>query len=109
MWHHSNKGNKGIKFTDDSLKCCVCFIEFESAVNNIAMSEDSSQIREYYSIIINSLSQIIKRNNGKIVKSLGDRLLCYFLNLSDINNEKAFEEVIECGLEILEKREDINK
>lgn len=109
MWHHSNKGNRGIKFTDDSLKCCVCFIGFESAVNNIAISEDSSQIREYYSIIINSLSQIIKRNNGKIVKSLGDRLLCYFLNLSDINNEKAFEEVIECGLEILEKREDINK
>src|SRR5918993_3560692 len=109
MWHHSNKGNKSIKFSDDSIKCCVCFIEFESAVNNIAMSEDSSQIREYYSIIINSLSQIIKRNNGKIVKSLGDRLLCYFLNFSDINNEKAFEEVIECGLEILEKREDINK
>jgi CheY-like chemotaxis protein len=109
MWHHSNKSNKSIKFTDDSLKCCVCFIEFESAVNNIAMSEDSSQIREYYSIIINSLSQIIKRNNGKIVKSLGDRLLCYFLNFSDIDNEKAFEEVIECGLEILEKREDINK
>jgi CheY-like chemotaxis protein len=110
MWHHSNKGNRGIKFTDDSIKCCVCFIEFESAaVSNIAMSEDSSQIREYYSIIINSLSQIIKRNNGKIVKSLGDRLLCYFLNFSDINNEKAFEEVIECGLEILEKREDINK
>jgi CheY-like chemotaxis protein len=110
MWHHSNKGNKSIKFSDDSIKCCVCFIEFESAaVNNIAMSEDSSQIREYYSIIINSLSQIIKRNNGKIVKSLGDRLLCYFLNFTDINNEKAFEEVIECGLEILEKREDINK
>src|ERR671910_463628 len=109
MWHHSNKGNKSIKFSDDSIKCCVCFIEFESAVNNIAMSEDSSQIREYYSIIINSLSQIIKRNNGKIVKSLGDRLLCYFLNFSDIDNEKAFEEVIECGFEILEKREDINK
>ena len=109
MWHHSNKGNKSIKFSDDSIKCCVCFIEFENAVNTIAMSEDSSQIREYYSIIINSLSQIIKRNNGKIVKSLGDRLLCYFLNFSDINNEKAFEEVIECGLEILEKREDINK
>src|SRR5688572_31072456 len=73
------------------------------------MSEDFSPIREYYSTIINSLSQIIKRNNGKIVKSLGDRLLCYFLNFSDINNEKAFEEVIECGFEILEKREDINK
>jgi CheY-like chemotaxis protein len=109
MWHHSNKGNKSIKFTDDSLKCCVFFIEFQSSINNTTIADDSSSIREYYSTVINSLSQIIKRNNGKIVKSLGDRLLCYFLNFSDLNNEKAFEEVIECGLEILEKREDINK
>ena len=109
MWHHSNKGNKSIKFTDDSLKCCVCFIEFESLINNSSLTYDSSHIREYYSTVINSISQIIKRNNGKIVKSLGDRLLCYFLNFSDINNEKAFEEVIQCGLEILEKREVLNK
>jgi two-component system, OmpR family, response regulator ChvI len=108
MWHHSNKGNKSIKFTDDSLKCCVCFIEFQGAINNTAIADDSSNIREYYSTVINSLSQIIKRYNGKIVKSLGDRLLCYFLNFSDLNNEKALEEVIECGLEILEKRENMN-
>jgi CheY-like chemotaxis protein len=109
MWHHSNKGNKSIKFTDDSIKCCVCFIEFQTAVNNLSLTYDPSHIREYYSTVINSLSEIIKRNNGKIVKSLGDRLLCYFLNFSDLNNEKAFEEVIECAFEILEKREDINQ
>jgi len=111
MWHHSNKGNKSIKFTDDSIKCCVCFIEFQSHMNNLISlthDNDSLHIREYYSIAINSLSQIIKHNNGKIVKSLGDRLLCYFLNFSDIDNEKAFEEVIECGFEILKKREEIN-
>ena len=109
MWHHSNKGNKSIKFTEDSLKCCVCFIEFESTIYNTALVEDHLQLREYYSIVINSLSQIINHHNGKIVKSLGDRLMCYFLNFSDLNNEKAFEDVIECGLEILEKREAINK
>ena len=112
MWHHSNKGNKSIKFTDDSIKCCVCFIEFQSHMNNlISLTDDndsSQHIKEYYSIVINSLSQIIKHNNGKIVKSLGDRLLCYFLNFSDIDNEKAFEQVIECGFEIQEKREEIN-
>ena len=109
MWHHSNKGNKSVKFTDDSLKCCVCFIEFESAIHNTVIADDSSNIREYYSTIINSLSEIIKRYNGKIVKSLGDRLLCYFLNFSDLDNEKALEDVIKCGFEILEKREDLNK
>jgi Adenylate and Guanylate cyclase catalytic domain len=109
MWHHSNKGNKNIKFTDDSIKCCVCFIEFLSPINNLISFNDSSQIRDYYCIVINSLSEIIKNSNGKVVKSLGDRLLCYFLNFSDIDNEKAFEEVIECGFEILEKREEINQ
>ena len=109
MWHHSNKGNKSVKFTDDSIKCCICFIEFESSINNIPIADDPSHVREYYSTVINSLSQIINRNNGKIVKSLGDRLLCYFLNFLDLNNEKAVEEVIQCGFEILEKREDINK
>ncbi|MGI9012495.1 MAG: response regulator [Nitrososphaeraceae archaeon] len=109
MWHHSNKGNKSVKFTDDPIKCCICFIEFESSINNIAIADDPSNVREYYSTVINSLSQIINRNNGKIVKSLGDRLLCYFLKFSDLNNEKAVEEVIQCGFEILEKREDINK
>ena len=103
MWHHSNKGKKNIKFTDDSIKCCVCFIEFESSINNITIAEDHLQIREYYSTVINSLSQIINRYNGKIVKNLSDRLLCYFLNFSDLNNEKAVEDVIQCGLEILEK------
>ncbi|HET7643104.1 MAG TPA: hypothetical protein VFK40_06320, partial [Nitrososphaeraceae archaeon] len=92
MWHHSNKGSKSIKFTDDSLKCCICFITFESLVNVNSLKYDSSQIREYYSIIINSLTKIVNSKNGKIVKSLGDRLLCYFLNFADINDEKAFEE-----------------
>jgi two-component system, OmpR family, response regulator ChvI len=109
MWHHSNKGNKSIKFTDDSLKCCICFTEFQSLINNSSLTYNSSHIREYYSTVINSLSQIINRNNGKIVKSLGDRLLCYFLNFLDLNNENALEEVIQCGFEILDKREDMNK
>ncbi len=109
MGHHSNKGNKSIKFTDDSIKCCVCFIEYESSINNTAIVDDPPNIREYYSIVINSLSQIINRYNGKIAKNLGDRLLCYFLNFSYLNNEKAVEEVIQYGLEILEKRENMNK
>ena len=53
MWHHGNKGNKSIKFTEDSLKCCVCFIEFESTLHNTSLVEDHLQLREYYSVVIN--------------------------------------------------------
>ena len=97
MRHYSNKGNKTVKFTDDSIKCCGCFKEFERSINNIAIADDPSHVREYYSTVINSLSQINKCNDGKIVKSLGDRLLYYFLN-SLGKNEKAFEEIIEYQL-----------
>lgn len=109
MWHCSNNGNKRVKFTDDSIKCCECFIKFENSGNNIAIADDPSHVRRYYSTVINSsLSIILKKNNGKVVKSIGNRVLCYFLNSLD-NNEKAFEIIIECVYKIIEKQNNINQ
>ena len=63
MWHHSNKGNKSVKFTDNSIKCCVCFLEFESAIHNIAIADDPSHVREYYSTVINPRYNILIQCN----------------------------------------------
>ena len=40
---------------------------------------------------------------------MGDSLLLYFPKTSDNKNEKAFREVIECGLEILDARHVVNQ
>jgi two-component SAPR family response regulator len=37
-------------------------------------------IRKYYSTFINSVSDIVKSSSGKVIKNIGDCLLCYFPN-----------------------------
>jgi len=67
-------------------------------------------IRKYYSTFINSMSDLIKSNNGKVIKNIGDRLLFYFPKTASHNkNEDAFREVIDCVSNILSERYKVNK
>ena len=70
--------------------------------------EGLNYIRRYYSIFINSVSDLVKSSNGKIVKNIGDCLLFYFPKTSNDKNENAFREVIEYALTVLNRRFSIN-
>jgi two-component SAPR family response regulator len=37
-------------------------------------------IRKYYSTFINSVSNLVKSSSGKVIKNIGDCILCYFPN-----------------------------
>ena len=41
------------------------------------------KIRKYYSVFLNSMSVIIKKYGGIIVKNIGDTLIIYFPKTSD--------------------------
>ena len=66
-------------------------------------------IRKYYSTFINSVSEIIKNYNGKVIKNIGDCLLFYFPKTTDVNHIGVFIEAIECGFKILDERHSINQ
>ena len=70
--------------------------------------EGFDYIRRYYSTFINSVSDLVKSSNGKVVKNIGDCLLFYFPKTSNDKNENAFREVIEYALTVLNKRFSIN-
>ena len=70
--------------------------------------EGLDYIRRYYSTFINSVSDLVKSNNGKVVKNIGDCLLFYFPKTSNDKNENAFREVIEYALTVLKRRFSIN-
>ena len=70
--------------------------------------EGLDYIRRYYSTFINSVSDLVKSNNGKVVKNIGDCLLFYFPKTSNDKNENAFREVIEYALTVLNRRFSIN-
>jgi CheY-like chemotaxis protein len=54
------------------------------------------KIRKYYSVFLNSMSAIIKKHGGIIIKNVGDSLIFYFPETSDCTNRSAFWNVIEC-------------
>ncbi len=103
-----NFSSKGIRFSGDSIKSCVGFIDLVDSTKNTITMEGLDCIRKYYSTFINSVSAIVKSSNGRIVKNIGDCLLFYFPKTSNDQNENFFREVIECALKILETRYGLN-
>ena len=103
-----NFSSKGIRFSGDSIKSCVGFIDLLDSPKNTITMEGLDYIRRYYSTFINSLSNLVKSSNGRVVKNIGDCLLFYFPNTSNEKNEHSFREVIECVLKILDNRYSLN-
>ena len=104
-----NFSSKGIRFSGDSIKSCVCFIDLVDSTKNTIIMDGLEYTRKYYSTFINTVSDLFKSSNGKIIKNMGDCLLVYFPKTSDPNSVEAFSEVIECGFRILDKRFSINQ
>ena len=104
-----NFASKGIRFSGDAIKSCVGFIDLVDSTKNTITMDNLEAIRKYYSTFINSVSEIIKNYNGKVIKNIGDCLLFYFPKTSDSNNSDLFKEAIECGFKILDARQSVNE
>jgi hypothetical protein len=102
--------SEGIRFSGDSIKSCVGFIDIVDSTKNIVMMEGFENIRKYYSLFINSISSLVSSSSagGKVLKNIGDSILFYFSKTSDINNANSFQEAIECDFKILDERYKIN-
>jgi len=103
-----NFSSKGIRFSGDSIKSCVGFIDLVDSTKSTITMDGLDCIRRYYSTFINSVSDLVKSSNGKVVKNIGDCLLFYFPKTSNNKNENAFREVIEYALAVLNRRFSIN-
>jgi two-component system response regulator ChvI len=86
-----------ISFLNESDSYCVCFIDMIGSTKVISqLSTFPDKIRKYYSVFLNSMSAIIKKHEGIIIKNIGDSLIFYFPKTSDCTNRSAFWNVIEC-------------
>ena len=86
-----------ISFLNESDSYCVCFIDMIGSTKVISqIATVPEKIRKYYSIFLNSMSTIIKKYGGIIIKNIGDSLIFYFPKTSDSTNKSAFWNVIDC-------------
>ncbi len=104
----SRFSSKGIRFSGNSIKSCICFIDVVDSTKNTLKFSNSSDTRKYYSTFINSIYEIVKKYNAKIIKNIGDSLLFYFPDTADTIKISRFGKALECGLEILENRQNLN-
>ncbi len=67
-----------ITFVNFSNNYCVCIIDIIDSTNNTFDILESKKIKQYYSVFLNTMTSIISRHGGKVIKNAGDNLLYYF-------------------------------
>lgn len=97
-----------ITFLNCTHKYCVCFIDIIDSTKNTNDMMRSDMIQGYYSIFLNTMSNIIRNHNGRVIKNSGDGLLYYFPRTVNSENESAFYDVLECGLSMIDENNSLN-
>ena len=69
---------------------------------------NSEKTGNYYSIFLNAMASVAKDFDAKIIKNVGDGLICYFPKTSDRKDDSAFQDVIGFGVTAMVARHNIN-
>lgn len=112
---HTSKSGE-VSFSGQVTDYCICYVDMVSSTT-ITYGLNSMQMGKYYSIFLNSMSTIIGKFQGKIVKNVGDCLIFYFpktamkerrRNDPSLNSRQEFKNAIECCLAMVDSHEIIN-
>ncbi len=97
-----------ITFVNFSNNYCVCIIDIIDSTNNTFDILESKKIKQYYSVFLNTMTSIISRHGGKVIKNAGDNLLYYFPSTMNESNHLDFQDVIECGLTMIDTKDQMD-
>jgi len=103
------KNRDEISFVDDSKFYCISFVDIVDSTNIIFEISSKEKTRAYYTIFLNSISTIARNFGAKMIKNIGDSLLFYFPQTSDIGNRDAFKNVLDCSNALVDARNFVNK
>ena len=86
-----------------SQNCCVCFIKMNEYQRTVSLErkENPTNIRKYYMVFITIMSDIARSFGARIIKNVSDSVVIYFPRTSNLIDDSAFNNVIECGLTML--------
>jgi two-component system, OmpR family, response regulator ChvI len=66
------------------------------------------ELRKYYSLFFNTIASIIKLHEGKVIKNIEDDLLFYFPQTVNFSKMSSFQNVLDCGLAMIEANSTLN-
>jgi two-component system response regulator ChvI len=87
---------------------CICFVDMVNSTQVTARIADGNKIKKYYEIFLNAMATLAKNFGAKVIKNVGDALVFYFPDTSQLEHRIAFKEVLECCTAITASHEFIN-
>lgn len=97
-----------VAFSGKSKSYCVGVVDMVDSTK-MASILGASKLAKYYGIFLNSMSKIIGRFGGSVLKNIGDCLVYYFPESSIIHRKFGFFSCLECNLTMIENHEAICK
>lgn len=85
-----------VAFSTRSQSYCVGYVDIVNSTK-IAAALSPNKLSQYYEIFLNSMSKIIGRFGGKVIKNIGDCLLYYFPKSLN-GSAEGLANCIDCGL-----------
>jgi len=95
-----------VGYTGMSLPCVVGIVDLVDSTK-ISAHMISSQWGKYYEIFLNSISNVLYKFGGFVIKNVGDGLLFYFSDPFSSKQKTNYGTSIECGLEIVDSHKKI--
>ncbi|MDF2422447.1 MAG: adenylate/guanylate cyclase domain-containing protein [Nitrosopumilus sp.] len=81
----------------------VDMVDSSRIVNNLPMIK----IMKYYEVFLNSMSEVLNKFDGYVIKNAGDSLIYCFPRKVKSNEKNNFRTCLECSLEMVNKHETI--
>ena len=106
--NHMSVSDYMVAFSGQTQNYCVGMVDMANSTK-MAATLGNAKISRYYQIFLNSMSKIVGRFGGFVIKNIGDCLLYYFPESSKENRKFGFMSCLECSLAMVESHEHITK
>ncbi|MDH3313264.1 MAG: adenylate/guanylate cyclase domain-containing protein [Nitrosopumilus sp.] len=97
-----------VAFSGNTEHYCVGLVDIVNSTK-ISASLGNGNISQYYEIFLNSMSKILSRFGGFVIKNVGDCLVYYFPESSKSNRKFGFMSCLECSIAMTEYHDAICK
>ncbi|MDH3192573.1 MAG: adenylate/guanylate cyclase domain-containing protein [Nitrosopumilus sp.] len=97
-----------VAFSGNTENYCIGIVDMVNSTK-IAATLGNKKIQAYYEIFLNSMSNMLSRFGGVVIKNVGDCLVYYFPESSKSNRKFGFMACLESCLAMAEHHDDICK
>jgi class 3 adenylate cyclase len=87
---------------------CVGIVDMVNSTK-ISAQIGPSRVSRYYQLFLNSMSKILSRFGGFVIKNVGDCLVYYFPESGKSENKYGLTSCIECGLAMIESQKYVSE